>query len=176
MTVAIAGGAGTGDDTDVTVKDTDDGTAGDQTTDITFTSQNWETARTVTLAAAEDSDPDNGTRNITHTVTSTDVNYNGQSVHLTAVEADNDQDIIIRNAADTVDIATLGVPEGGSATYKVKLAVKPTGTVTVTITEETAGDTDLRLMSGQASSTKTLRFNAGNYNRAQTVPGVRRPG
>ena len=54
--------------------------------------------------------------------------------------------------------------------------MKPTGTVTVTITEETAGDTDLRLTSGQAKSTKTLRFNAGNYNRAQTVKGVRRPG
>ena len=32
-----------------------------------------------------------------------------------------------------------------------------------------AGDTDLRLTSNQATSTKTLRFNAGNYNRAQTV-------
>ncbi len=172
VTVAIAGGAGTGDDTDVTVKDTDDGTAGDQTTDITFTSQNWETARTVTLAAGEDDDPDNGTRKITHTVTSTpngDPNYDGQSVHLTAHEADNDHDIIIRNAADTADISTIAVTEGSSTTYKVKLAVKPTGNVTVTITEETTGDTDLRLTSGQASSTKTLYFNAGNYNRAQTV-------
>ena len=127
---------------------------------LTFTDT---TPQTVTVSAAEDNDPDNGTKTITHTGDSADPNYNTNVALLTAHEADNDHDIIIRNAADDADITDIAVPESGSITYKVKLAVKPTANVTVTIAEETGGDEDITV------SPRTLRFNAGNYNRAQTV-------
>ena len=142
------------DDTDITVT---------STKTLTFTTTGYATAQEVTVAVGEDTDPDNGTRNITHTVTSTDVNYGGQSIHLTAHEADNDHDIIIRNAADDADITDIAVPEGSSATYKVKLAVKPTANVTVTIAEETGGDEDITV------SPRTLTFTSSNYSTARTV-------
>jgi len=66
--------AGTGD-TDITVS------SGGS---LTFTTANWNTPQTVTLAAAEDTDTTNGTRNIT--VASTGLT----SVTVAATEADND--------------------------------------------------------------------------------------
>ena len=75
VSVSIVAGAG---DIDITIKDTDDATTGDQkTAAITFTPSNWNTPRTVTLAAAPDSDIEEGTRAIVHTASSTDAFFNG---------------------------------------------------------------------------------------------------
>ncbi len=123
----------------------------------------WNKPQTVTVSAAEDNDPDNGTKTITHTGESGDTNYDNNVALLTAVEADNDHDIIIRNVADDADITDIAVPESGSITYKVKLAVKPTANVTVTIAEETAGDEDITV------SPKSLTFTSSNYSTARTV-------
>ena len=56
----------TSDNTDVTA-DTDAATSGNQTT-LTFTSSNWGTAQTVTVAAAQDADAVNDAASITHAV------------------------------------------------------------------------------------------------------------
>ncbi len=133
---------------------------------LTFTPQNWSTAQTVTLSAAEDnSDLTNGSRTITHTSSSSDTGYGGLQASLTATEADNDSDgaILLRNLADDADITTQGVREGSTARYKVKLDKQPRANVTVTISEG-AGDDDLTV-----SSTKTLRFTPSNWNTAKTV-------
>ena len=57
---------------------------------LTFTTANYETAQTVTLAGANDEDGAQGTTTITHTGTSDDTNYNGHSVTVTATEGDRD--------------------------------------------------------------------------------------
>ena len=171
VTVTIAAGTG---DSDIAVKDTDDSTNGDQTGTITFTSQNWSTARTVVLTAAEDdTDLTNGSRAITHTAASTDTGYSGVTASLTATETDNDNatsdDILLRNDADDADITTLGVGEGATATYKVKLGKEPRANVTVTIAEATTGnaiDSDITVTN---PSNKTLSFTPSNWNTAQTV-------
>ncbi len=162
--VTIAAGTG---DSNITVQDTDDSQSGNQTSTITFTTTNWSTARTVVLAAAQDADILNGTRSITHTSTSTDAAYNNKTVTLTATEADNDSGTIkIRNAADSADISTLNVNEGGSATYKVKLSMEPRASVTVNIAGATSGsytDSDITV------SPSSLTFTTRNWDTAKTV-------
>ena len=69
--------------------DTDPKMAGDQST-LTFSTTNWSAARTVTVAAANDTDKAYGTATITHTAASTDTNYQGKTSTLAASEGDND--------------------------------------------------------------------------------------
>ena len=75
-------------DTNLTF-DTDSITAGDQST-LAFTTANWNTAQTVTIAAADDTDSAYGSAVITHTPASSDNSYNSTAKTLTALEGDND--------------------------------------------------------------------------------------
>ncbi|WP_425451446.1 glycoside hydrolase family 48 protein [Sphaerisporangium album] len=66
--------------------------------------------------------------------------------------------------AIVVSPTTLVVPEGGTATYGVKLSKAPTANVTVTTAKATGGDADLTVQSGGS-----LTFTPANWNTAQTV-------
>ena len=135
----------------------------DDTNDI----GDWCKPQTVTLSAANDTDLANGRRTIAHNATGG--GYDGVPArNLTATEIDKTGKVEIRNAADTADITTLGVPEGGSATYKVKLNVKPTGSVTVRLALQSTSGNDPGDRDITASPT-TLYFNTGNWSQAQTV-------
>ena len=79
VTVTVAGHAGT----DVTL-------APDPTT-LTFTTQNWDTARTVTVTATDDADTTNDSVTLTHSATSTDAGYEGITIAVVAVVV-NDND------------------------------------------------------------------------------------
>jgi cellulose 1,4-beta-cellobiosidase len=121
---------------------------------LTFTTSNWNTAQTVTLAAAQDSDTTAGTAGFTvggSGVTSATVN---------ATEVDDDattvQSLIVTPTSVTV-------PEGGTAGYTVRLARQPSGNVTVTSTAG-SGDTNLTVSSGAS-----LTFTTSNWSTAQTV-------
>ena len=58
---------------------------------LTFTNQNWETARTVTVTAGNDADTANDTVSLTHSAASTDSDYNGISITgVTVTVNDND--------------------------------------------------------------------------------------
>ena len=156
------------DDGNLGIKDTDDSQTGDQTSGPTFTPENWNIPRTITLDADEDNDVRNGQAEITHRINNTGPYYN-----ITAHEVENDPGILIRNYADDSDLPSDGgslpffdVPEGSTARYKVKLATRPAGTVTVTIAEKTGGDSDITISS---PSSKRLTFTTGNWNRGQTV-------
>src|SRR6266516_2739834 len=59
--------------------------------------------------------------------------------------------------------SSLSVPEGGTATFGVRLAAQPRGNVTVTVAR-TTGDTDLT-----ASAGASLTFTTANWNTNQTV-------
>ena len=118
---------------------------------LTFTPVTWNTAQTVTLAAAEDADSANGTATIT--VASTGLT----SQTITATEADNDTQALVVSAAN------VSVNEGGTATFTVRLSAAPAANVTVTASR-TAGDADITV-SGGAS----LTFTTATWNTAQTV-------
>ena len=78
VTVTVAGHAGT----DVTPSPTT----------LTFTSQNWETAQTVTVKAGDDDDMANDSVTLTHSVASTDTDYQGIVIASVAVTVtDNDR-------------------------------------------------------------------------------------
>ncbi|MGW0191878.1 glycoside hydrolase family 6 protein [Nonomuraea sp. NPDC003201] len=121
---------------------------------LTFTPSNWNTAQTVTLAAAQDSDTTAGTASFT--VGGTGVT----PATVSATEVDDDavveQSIIVTPTAVTV-------PEGATATYTVRLAAAPTSNVTVTSTAG-SGDTNITVSSGGS-----LTFTPSNWNTAQTV-------
>ena len=59
---------------------------------VTFTSQNWETAQTVTVKAGNDSDKTNDLVTLTHSATSTDADYGDIAVaSVTVTVSDNDR-------------------------------------------------------------------------------------
>ncbi|WP_197038974.1 glycoside hydrolase family 6 protein, partial [Herbidospora cretacea] len=123
-------------------------------TSLTFTSSNWNTPQNVTLAAAQDSDSTNGSR--TFTVASSGLT----SVNVTATEADDDG---TQTQALVVSSTAVTVPEGGTATYTVRLQAAPSGNVTVTNTAG-SGDTNITVSSGAS-----LTFTTSNWQTPQTV-------
>jgi|GEM_PF-412921 len=139
--VTCSAGAG---DTDITIA------AGGT---LTFTPTNGTTNQNVTLAAAEDADNTNGSRQITCAATGV------TSGTVTATEGDNDppQAIIVTPAA-------LNVGEGSTAPFGVRLAAAPSANVTVTCTAGT-GDTDITVVAG----TGTKTFTPANFGTNQNV-------
>ena len=151
VTVTLAEDTGTSDDHDLTVT---------SSKTLTFTPANYKTSQNVTVAAAPDDDLVNGSRVITHTAASTDADYAGLAAKLTARENDTDTPSIV------VSANAVTVPEGGSATYTVKLSNLPSGDVTVDITPSSTsggGDDDITL------APESLTFTAADWNAAQTV-------
>ncbi len=142
--------------TDVTL-DTDTGTSGNQTT-LTFTPANWDTAQTVTVAAAQDADAVNDAAAISHAVdASRSANeYDNVSIAGVAVTVTDDD-----TAGVSVSETTLTVTEGGSGTYTVKLNLQPTSDVVINVTK--SGSTDVTV------SPATLTFTTSNWSTAQTV-------
>lgn len=121
------------------------------TTSLTFTPTNWNSAQSVPVAAAQDADATDG-------VASFALSSSGlatRSVEVT--EEDNDTQGIVLSTAD------LTVPEGGSASFTVKLAAQPTNDLVVSVAKPTSGDPDL------TTATSSLTFTAANWNVAQSV-------
>ncbi len=76
---------------------------------LTFTTTDWNTAQTVTLSAADDTDNDNGVAVFTHTASGGQ--YGGVGAALTAVEAENELGMTISPAGG------VRVPEVGWGYY-----------------------------------------------------------
>ena len=133
----------------------------DKTT-LTFTSNNWDTAQTVTVTAAEDDDgvTDAGVT-LTHTVSGG--GYGSTTVPDVEVSiTEND------TAAIVLSKTGLTVTEGAAAgsSYTVKLATQPSGSVSVTISGHDG--TDLTL-SGTTLTNNQLTFTTTSWGTAQTV-------
>ena len=125
-------------------------------TTLTFTSQNWETAQTVTVTAANDADTVNDVVTLTHSATSTEQDYRGITIASVEVTVtDND------TAGVMIEPTALSVVAGRSNEYTVRLATEPTGNVTVGVT--LPAGTDLSL------DKTTLTFTVVNWDTAQTV-------
>ena len=122
-------------------------------TSLTFTASTWNTAQTVTVSAADDDDVTNDEATLTHTASGG--GYGAVSKDLPVEVIDNDEAALVLSAA------SLEVPEDGEATYTVKLATQPTGTVTVELGGTTG--TDLTL------DKTSLTFTIETWNTAQEV-------
>ena len=157
VNVQVRAATGGGNDTDITVQDTNDGANGNQTGSIAFSTDNWDTYRAVTLAARDDDDNDVGSRAINHTANGG--GYSNITGSVTANEAENDYGFRFNSPTG------VSVPESGTATYTVELLRAPTSDVTVTIAEG-AGDADITVT---GPSNKTLTFTSLSYATAQTV-------
>ncbi|MEQ4715701.1 glycoside hydrolase family 6 protein [Nonomuraea sp. B19D2] len=121
---------------------------------LTFTPSNWNTAQTVTLAAAQDSDTTAGTAAF---------NVGGTGVTPATVNATEVDDDAVVEQSLVVTPASVTVPEGATAGYTVRLATAPTSNVTVTSTAG-SGDTNITVTNGAS-----LVFTPANWNTPQTV-------
>ena len=144
----------------VTVRDPTDNTS--VTADpasLTFTASNWSTAQRVTVSS-EDDDIVTGVRysaTVTHTVTSTDNDYNEATVANLEVRVRDDDEAGVKVSATRVNIA-----EGGTGTYEVKLTSEPSSAVTVTVKDPTDN-------TSVTADPASLTFTASNWSTAQRV-------
>ena len=114
-----------------------------------------ETSKDVTVTAVDDNVDDDGESvELTFGVLSAGVSL-GATTRAVVQIADNDGKGIVLSPT------SLGVTEGGSATYTVALASQPTADVAVTITGHSG--TDLRL------NRTSLTFTTSDWNREQSV-------
>ncbi len=144
VTVTISGHAGTA----VTL---------DKTT-LTFTTDNWDTAQTVTVSATQNA----ATAKVTlaHTVAGADYgSVTAEPVVVSVVGVAGQQQTIQVGVSSSTQ--TLTVPEGGANSYTLVLGSRPTGDVAVGVTLPTG--TDLTL------DKTTLTFTSTNWDTAQTV-------
>ena len=127
-------------------------------TTLYFNTGNWNQAKTVTVSARDDDDQLNGARDFVHTATGG--GYNSAVATLTAIEQDADASFLF-TGADGNALATLMVPENGSAYYRIALSTQPTATVLVDLT--TTGDSSITV------SPDLVIFTATNWNTPQQV-------
>ena len=121
---------------------------------LTFTASTWNSAQTVEVRAGQDDDGTNDSATLTHMGSGAD--YGSVTEDLPVTVTDDD------SAGIVLTPTTLGVTEGGSATYTVELATEPSGQVTVTVGG--ASGTDLTLVNGGS-----LTFTSSDWDTAQTV-------
>ena len=149
VTVTVSGQA----NTDLTL------TGLSTTNTLTFTTDNWNMPKTVTVKAAQDEDAADDTATLAHTAA--DGGYASVTKDLPVTVTD------VHTAALVLNKTALSVGEGNTSgeTYTVKLSHVPTQTVTVTLSGH--ADTDLTL-SG-LSDNNTLTFTSANWNTPKTV-------
>ena len=128
---------------------------------LTFETDDWNTAQTVSLTAAADDDAVNGVAEFTHTAS--EGGYGNVTATLTATEEDSD------TAGLTLSATSVSVLEGSTAEYTVKLATRPSATVKVTAERSSSGSPDTDLKVKGTSDRKVLTFTTENWNSVQTV-------
>ena len=143
-------------DVTVTITHSGDGDIGMDHQELTFTDSDWETAQAVTVSAAQDDDARDDTATLSHTVTSTDGDYNGITVSAVAVTVTDDE-----MAGVSILPEELTITEGGSDSYQVFLTSQPAHDVTVTISY--SGDQDVSI------DDQELTFTGSDWETVQTV-------
>ena len=132
---------------------------------LTFSSSDWSTAQTVTVAAADDGDTANDAATLAHAVVaaSSADEYDAVTVAGVAVTVTDDD-----TAGVTVSRTTLTVAEGATGTYTVVLDTQPASDVVINVTA--SGSSDVTVDTDTASGNQnTLTFTSTNWNTAQTV-------
>ena len=132
-------------DTDMTISDA-----------LTFSASNWNTPQTVTIAAPEDGDDEDGIASIIHRTSGGDYDSLGQLGIVIVNITDNDTPGV------TLSKTTLAIDEGSSETYTVVLNTQPTGGDVIITPSRSSGDEDVTV-------SRALIFSSGNWNLPQTV-------
>jgi hypothetical protein len=125
---------------------------------LIFDANNWNTAQTVTVTAADDAVVEGAhSCTITQTATSTDTSYGGIAIaDVTGTITDND------TAGVLVSKPSLTVSESGTMeSFTVQLNSEPTASITVTVGSGDTGE--------GAVSPVTLTFTAADWDDPQTV-------
>lgn len=129
---------------------------------VTFDDDDWNQPKTINVTAIQDPDLEDDSDTITNAVTGyTGFTGNAGSVTVTI----NDDD----TASITQSTTSLPVAEGGSSTYTLVLDHKPSGNVTVTITQPTNTDVTVDTDLNTTGNQNTLEFTTSNWQTAQTV-------
>ncbi len=126
------------------------------TPSLTFTTTNWNVARTVTVTGAEDTDASNERVRLSHTVSSMDNDYNDVSIFPVVVNTtDND------TAGVRLSTTALTVAEGGNNTFTVVLDSLPTDIVSMVISNPDDGAVSI--------SPSDFVFSGADWDQARTV-------
>ena len=129
---------------------------------LTFTAQNWKMAQEVTVTAGEDDDAVDDTATLTHTVSSTDSNYQV----IVAVEVNvsvTDTDLV--QVSISFENATYTVDEGDDVTVTVTLNADPERTVTIPLSATGQGGASDSDYSGVPAS---VTFDSGDTEKSFT--------
>ena len=133
-------------------------------TTLTFTTVNWETARTVTVTAGNDSDTTDDTVTLTHSAASTDSDYNGIMIGgVTVMVEDNDTAKVTGVTVESGNAQlTVGWDAVGNATgYRVQWKSGGQGYNTNRQATIASGSTTSHTISSLANGTEyTLRVKA----------------
>ena len=127
----------------ITVKSGDPGAARVSPATLTFDPTNWDKARTVTVTGVDDSGVQSGNRSviISHSATSTDAKYNGNTIR-DVVATVVDDDSPGPSALPAVEFAAAAYSGGeasGSRTVNVALSATPTFTAATSISYRVSG-------------------------------------
>ncbi|MBF2758849.1 MAG: hypothetical protein ISN28_01050, partial [Ectothiorhodospiraceae bacterium AqS1] len=138
--------------TDVTV-DTDTVAAGNQTA-LTFTPENFDTSQRIAVSASRDDDADDDSATIA--VSAAGGAYDGKSatVKVSVHDTHYTQRFVI-------DKDTVGLIEGGSAPFSVRLLISPAADLKVEVSESNNPDISL--------DKNELTFTPDNWNRSQVI-------
>ena len=132
------------------------------TSTLTFTTSNWDTAQTVTVTPVEDANGVGETITLTHIQSGGD--YTGIAADSVTV---NVTDSDTRNVVLSPTSLTVTEGDDTGVSYAVKLSTQPSDTVTVTIGGHSG--TDLSISGATLSNSNTLTFSTSNWNTAQMV-------
>jgi FG-GAP-like repeat/RTX calcium-binding nonapeptide repeat (4 copies)/Calx-beta domain len=148
---------------------------------LTFTANNWNVAQTVTVKAVDDTIAE-GTHsvNLTHSVSSTDSNYNEIVVPGVIVAIGDNDTAANSNSGSGANtggdlIPTIASPgiiinptsglvtteTGGTDKFTIKLNTQPTADVKIDLSSNNVAEGVI--------SPKTITFNSANWNQTQTV-------
>ena len=133
---------------------------------LTFTRQNWDLARTVTVDGVDDADAADESVSVTHTASGGD--YGAVSATVTVAVVDDESVGLVLSRT------SLSVAEGATASYTLRLASQPTATVTVTL--RSGNDRSVSLLdpvpvppTPTTPATSTLTFTTGNWDQPRTI-------
>jgi uncharacterized protein DUF4347/Big-like domain-containing protein len=127
---------------------------------LTFTPANWNQVQSVTATGVNDDIQDgNISYNINLTASSSDTEYQGKTAQATLINSDDDTAGLMVTTTDaTTD------ESGATATFTVVLKSEPSTDVTVTLASANSAEGGVT-----SPATKTLSFNAANWDTAQPV-------
>ncbi|MBF2755492.1 MAG: hypothetical protein ISN29_09585, partial [Gammaproteobacteria bacterium AqS3] len=133
-------------------------------TSLRFTADDWNTAQTVTVSAAEDDDADNET-GLKISLSASGGDYEGVSDKVDVVVEDTGTLALVLSAT------SLTVEEGGEKSFTVQLESRPSDDVTVALVQSGTANDDLTFdTDGDADGNQTqLTFTVDNWDDGQTV-------